>query len=194
MPTNFEESASAGDETRGLPTGPLSTARTALDDLFIRRYKEIRILAARVLWNGSNPTLGPTALANEAYLKLSKDPPDLAGKTYEETISILANAMRQILIDASRRRQSLKRDPAAVPEKTAPRVEDELIDWLIFEALLKDLERENPRQAQIVDCRFCLAMTVEETAAALNISKATVEREWREARTKLGSKIEPGAR
>ncbi len=159
--------------------------KISLDDLFARKYTEIRELASRLRWKGGSPTLGPTALANEAYLKLLKDPPDLELKSYDNLIGVFANAMRQILVDASRRKKAQKRDPVGLPENTALPVEDALT----VDALLDDLKRENARQGRIVDCRFYLGMTVEETAAALNLSPATVEREWREAKARLGYKI-----
>lgn len=58
--------------------------RQFLDELFTRLYDKIRRLAARVRWSGTNPTLRPTALAHEAYLKLRKDPPDLTARSYDE--------------------------------------------------------------------------------------------------------------
>jgi hypothetical protein len=60
-----------------------------VDEVFERLYDRIRCLASRVRWSGTNPTLNPTALAHEAYLKLRRDPPDLASKSYEEVIGIL---------------------------------------------------------------------------------------------------------
>jgi DNA-directed RNA polymerase specialized sigma24 family protein len=58
-------------------------------------------------------------------------------------------------------------------------------------AALDELGRENPRQVQIVRCRFLLGMTTDETASALRLGKRTVEREWQEARLRLGRKIDP---
>jgi RNA polymerase sigma factor (TIGR02999 family) len=159
-----------------------------LDDLFGRLYSKIRQLASRVRWKGANPTLNATALAHEAYLKLLKDPPDLASKSSDEVIAVFANAMRQILIDAARRKKAQKRDPVSAPENTPLPVEDALT----IDALAQDLKRENPRQGQVVDCRFYLGMTVDETAAALGLSKTMVEREWREARARLGARVQPG--
>jgi RNA polymerase sigma factor (TIGR02999 family) len=156
-----------------------------LDELFSRLYNKIRDLAARIRWRGENPTLNPTALAHEAYLKLLKSPPDLAAKTSEEVIAVFANAMRQILIDAARRRKAKKRAPAAAPENLDSPVDDALA----LEQIVESLNRENPRLGRIVDCRFYLGMTVEETAAALQLSATMVERDWREAKAYLGGKL-----
>jgi RNA polymerase sigma factor (TIGR02999 family) len=158
-----------------------------VDEVFERLYDRIRCLASRVRWSGTNPTLNPTALAHEAYLKLRRDPPDLASKSYEEVIGIFANAMHQVLLDAARRKSARKRVPVNLPESIELPVEDALT---IAEALEK-LESENPRQVQVVRCRFLLGMTAAETAAALHIGARTVEREWQEARAGLSRKLEP---
>lgn len=158
-----------------------------VDEVFERLYDRIRSLASRVRWSGTNPTLNPTALAHEAYLKLRKDPPDLALKSYEEVIGIFANAMHQVLWDAVRRKSARKRVPVNLPESIGLPVEDALT---IAEALEK-LENENPRQVQVIRCRFLLGMTAAETAAALHIGTRTVEREWQEAKAALSRRIEP---
>lgn len=168
------------------PTGVSSELQKRnLDELFGRLYSSLRTLASRISWNASNRTLNPTALVHEAYLKLLKDPPDFSSKSYEETIALFANAMRQILIDAARRKMAQKREPVGSPESADLLLED----VLTLKGVLAELERENPRQSRIVDCRFYLGMTVNETAAALNLSDATVEREWRQAKARLGSRI-----
>ena len=165
-----------------------ATDRRALDDLFSRLYDKIRLLAARVRWSGSNPTLNPTALVHEAYMKLLKDPPELRSRSYEEVIAIFANTMRQILVDGARRKSAQKRVPGVMPERTNLPVEDAVA----LDCALQELERENPAQCRIVQCRFLLGMTVDETAAALGIPKRTVEREWQEVKASLGQKIHPG--
>jgi RNA polymerase sigma factor (TIGR02999 family) len=161
--------------------------KVALDELFTRLYNKIRILAARVRWNGTNPTLNPTALAHEAYIKLRRDPAELAAKSYDEVIGIFANAMRQILIDAARRKSAQKRVALDPPERTELPVEDAIT----VVAALEQLESDNPRQAQIIRCRFLLGMTADETAAALRLGKRTVEREWQDAKARLGREINP---
>ena len=159
----------------------------ALDELFTWLYNKIRILAARVRWNGTNPTLSPTALVHEAYIKLRKDPPELAARSYDDVIGIFANAMHQILIDAARRKSAQKRIALDTPETKELPIEDALTVL----AALERLDGNNPRQAQIVKCRFLLGMTVDETAAALRLSKRTVEREWQDAKARLSREIDP---
>ncbi len=168
---------------------PSTENKVVLDELFTELYNKIRILAARVRWSGTNQTLNPTALAHEAYLKLRKDPPELAAKSYDEVIGIFANAMHQILIDAARRKSAQKRIALDFPEKTELPIEDAIT----VATSLEKLELGNPRQAQIVRCRFLLGMTADETAAALCLGKRTVEREWQDAKAFLSGKIQPGA-
>ena len=166
---------------------PSTENEVILDELFTQLYNKIRVLAARVRWNGTNPTLNPTALAHEAYLKLRKDPPELAAKSYEEVIGIFANAMHQILIDAARRKSAQKRVAVDLPGRPELPIEDAIT---IADSLEK-LALGNPRQAQIIRCRFLLGMTADETAAALRLGKRTVEREWQDAKTFLSKKIYP---
>ncbi len=157
----------------------------ALDELFARVYGKVRQLASRVRWNGEHPTLNPTALVHEAYLKLVKSQPSVSLQSYEDVIGIFATAMRQILIDAARRKKAQKRAPVPAFGGTALPVEDALT----LAGLMESLYLEDPRQARIVDCRFYLGMTVEETATALGLSTASVEREWRDVKTNLNHKL-----
>ena len=152
-----------------------------LDELFARLYGKLKKLASRVRWQGSNPTLSPTALVHEAYLKLRKTPADLASHSNEEVIGIFAHVMRQILVDATLRKRAQKRAPADTPGSAPVPVE---VVFTIQE-VVERLRKRNPRQGAIVDCRFYLGMTVAETAQALDISQTSVEREWREAKVML---------
>jgi RNA polymerase sigma factor (TIGR02999 family) len=160
--------------------------RQALDSCFTRLYDNIRHLARRLGWTSTNPTLNATALAHEAYLRLRKDPPDLASKSHEETIAIFANSMRQILIDAARRKSARKRQQEALPESNRLPIEDALTVAMALE----DLARAAPQQGRIAEARFLLGMTASETANALGVSVRTVEREWQEARTCLAGKLQ----
>lgn len=172
------EGGASADETR------------ALDRRFTELYDKIRGLAARVRWNGTNLTLNPTALAHEAYLKLRNDSTDMAAKSYDQVIAIFANAMHQILIDAARRKNAQKRVVAHLPEQPDVPIEDALFVAESMEAL----QRENPVQARVVQCRFLLGMTIGETAAALRLSKRTVERHRQEAKERLSARTDAAAR
>jgi DNA-directed RNA polymerase specialized sigma24 family protein len=97
--------------------------------------------------------------------------------------------MHQILIDAARRKSAQKRVVLEAPERTDLPIEEALT----ITASLEKLEADNPRQANIVRCRFLLGMTTEETAAALSLGRRTVEREWQEAKAQLSKELNPGA-
>lgn len=157
----------------------------ALDECFTRLYDKIRHLAARLSWASTNPTLTSTALAHEAYLKLRRDPPDVAGISHDETIAIFANAMRQILIDATRRKRAKKRNVEVLPNAADLPIEDALSVALAVE----ELSREAPHQARIVEARFLLGMTNREAGLALGLSERTVERAWKEAKARLSQMI-----
>ena len=164
------------------PDGELEENGSELDQVFERLYDRIRRLAARIR-NYSHPTLGATALAHEAYMKLRKHPQALGSKSYDEIIVVFANAMYQILKDASRRKQAQKRTAVEIVNNTNLPVEH----VLTVLAGMEQLEREYPRQAQIVRCRFLLGMTTREASVALNLSPRTVERELQSAKERLST-------
>lgn len=168
--------------------GASPASRQALDQLFIATYEELRRLASSVRRGDPSATLTPTALVNEAWLKLAKSP-DLAATSRLHFKRIAARAMRQLLVEAARRRNSGKRGGGAqitvmfedsLTKK--PSGEDEI---LALNAALDSLARMNPRQASMVESRFFGGLDVTETAALLNVSEATVLRDWRAAKAWL---------
>jgi RNA polymerase sigma factor (TIGR02999 family) len=172
--------------------------RHALDQLVVRQYDRLKKLAARVRWSDARTSLTATALLNEAYIKLSKAPADLEGKQHDEILAIIANAMREILIDQARSRGALKRgagDRGRPLDETTDVLSDisslSREDILTIESARKQLEELNPQAARILDCRFYLGMTTDETARALRLSKTMVERESREAKQFLRSRLQP---
>lgn len=162
-----------------------SQAEESLDACFTRLYGNIRQLAGRLGWTSTNPTLNATALAHEAYLKLRKDPPDFANRSYEEIISIFANAMRQILVDAARRKKAKKRTLEVIPKTADLPIEDVLTIALALE----QLAREAPREGRVAEARFLLGMNATEIGLALGLSQRTVEREWQQAKARLHDTI-----
>jgi RNA polymerase sigma factor (TIGR02999 family) len=162
-----------------------------LEELFSATYEELRRLAAAVRGNDPSETLSPTALVNEAYLKLARSP-GLAPASRLHFKRIAARAMRQVLVEAARRRHSQKRggDVALVTldESTdgAGTSSDEL---LALNAALDDLARFNPRQAMMVEYRFFGGLDMAETAELLEISESTLLRDWRAARAWLAHEL-----
>lgn len=166
--------------------------RRALDHLFSVTYEELRRLAATVRRNDPNTTLNPTALVNEAWLKLSKSA-KFAATSPLHFKRIAARAMRQVLVEAARRRSSTKRGGGAEMTVTF----DEAVqqkssgtkEILALNTALAALARMNPRQAVMVESRFFGGLDIPETAELLNVSEATVLRDWRAARAWLAHEL-----
>lgn len=165
--------------------------REAIDLLFSATYEELRRLAASVRRGDPGVTLNPTALVNEAWIKLADSPPQVPLSRLHFT-RIAARAMRQVLVEAARRRNAHKRgDGQALVTfddalAAAPADADEL---LALDGALDRLAAVSPRQAQMVESRFFGGLDVQETAALLGISEATVLRDWRAARAWLAQEL-----
>ena len=175
--------------------GDLDNKRS-LDEIVERQYRRLRELAAKIRWRNRRGSVTATSLLNEAYIRLSKNPPDLRGKDHAEVLAIFANAMRQILIDQARGKRAGKRGGGNRPvslDKDVDVLRDPAAlspeDLLNLEAAVKELARVDPKKAQIIDYRFFLGMTADESARVLGLSKSTVEREGREAKAFLISKL-----
>jgi RNA polymerase sigma factor (TIGR02999 family) len=170
--------------------------RAALDALFALTYEELRRLATVVRRGDASATLSPTALVNEAWLKLAGSP-HLGSTSRLHFKRIAARAMRQVLIEAARRRNAGKRAAGA---GTALVTLDESVghgaitpqDVLALDAALDDLARISPRQAQLIEARFFGGLDVAETAELLDVSEATVLRDWRAARAWLTHELRKG--
>jgi RNA polymerase sigma factor (TIGR02999 family) len=163
--------------------------RRAIDDLFSATYEELRRRAAAVRRNESSATLNPTALVNEAWLKLANSP-EFHFDSPLHFKRIAARAMRQLLVEAARRRLATKRGG------------DDGVRWVTFDDLvhqqavserelialdlaLDELAQAEPRQADMIECRFFGGQSVAEAAASLGISEATLARDWRSAKAWL---------
>jgi RNA polymerase sigma factor (TIGR02999 family) len=165
----------------------------SIDDLFDATYEELRKLASAVKGRDKCVTLNPTALVHEAWIKLCASP----GVTAISELHfkrMAARAMRQVLIEAARKRHALKRggyEPVAFlttdfPAAPSMTVGDELI---ALDGLLEDLARMNARQAMVVECRFFGGLEMAEIAKVLDVSEATVLRDWRAARAWLAQAL-----
>lgn len=167
----------------------------ALDALLPQVYDEIRRHADRLLRRrGRRPTLQPTELANEVLLRFLGT--GAAAKDRLHFFSLTAHAMRNILVDRFRRRAAAKRgsDPTLVTLETGfsdrPQVSIDLID---LDRALERFADVSPRAARIVELRFFAGLTNDEVALALDVSEATVTREWRAARLWLADALGPQA-
>jgi len=176
------------NEHRGLP--PESGDRRALDGLFSAAYEELRRLAATVRRNDPAATLSPTALVNEAWLKLA-DSPAVARTSPLHFKRIAARAMRQVLVESARRRNADKRGggTAVVTFDDAMSSVTTADDVLGLDAALEALALIEPRQALMVESRFFGGLSVAETAELLGVSEATLLRDWRAAKAWLSREL-----
>jgi RNA polymerase sigma factor (TIGR02999 family) len=174
----------------------------ALDEIFTAAYEELCDLASaqRRRWRG-NETLDTTALVHELYLKLARQEPPLRNPAC--LFAVAARAMRHLLVNYAEQQQALKRGggdqrvplatlhvPDGIPGGTVATADE----VLALNEALERLATLNTRQRDVVECRFFGGLSVEETAAALEISTATAKRDWRLARAWLHHELKSGTR
>lgn len=178
------------DEARD-PDGS-SGERQAFDQLFTATYEELRRLASVVRRGDPSATLSPTALVNEAWLKLAGSP-SVAATSQLHFKRIAARAMRQLLVEAARRRNANKRNSGAeitvAFDEALQKAPKGSQDILALNDALDELARMNPRQAEMVESRFFAGLDIPETASLLNVSEATVLRDWRAAKAWLAHEL-----
>jgi len=156
---------------------------------------ELRALARHYL-RGERPghTLQPTALVNEAYLRLVSDQAR-NWRNRAHFVAVTAGVMRRILIDHARRRRALKRGAQLAPIEFSDEREglsaNEAEELIALDAALNRLEVLNPRHCQVVELRYFGGLSVEETAEALSVSPITVKRDWSVARAWLKGQVRP---
>lgn len=186
-----EGSDARPDALDGIDTG---AARERLDEMFNLAYAELHRLAS-ILQRSSSATLGPTALVNEAWLKLSAYP----GFQWDSPLHfrrIAARAMRQVLVEAARNRTAEKRggpDREMVtlePDIAATAMTADAI--LSLNEALEALATVSPRQVRLIELRFFAGLDVAEAAAALGVSEATAQREWRAGKAWLAHRLSQG--
>ena len=173
--------------------GATPAERRALDHLFSLTYEELRRLASTVKRGDPNATLSPTTLVHEAWLKLANSP-HLADTSRLHFKRIAARAMRQVLVEAARRRHSHKRGGGfGLTMVTFDEATDTTAkcgkELLALDTALEELARMNPRQAMMVESRFFGGLDVAEAAALLEVSEATILRDWRAAKAWLAHEL-----
>lgn len=177
------------EDTAQLLAGAAGGDRQCAEALIAHVHQELRELAAQKL-QSERPghTLQPTALVNEAYLRL-------LGQTHVHWrdkghfLAVAANLMRRILIDHARKRRADKRGGTALrldfdedillSENTDP------LDLIALDDVMNELAQLNARHARIVELRYFAGLNIEETAEAIGVSPATVKSDWRVARAWL---------
>ena len=161
----------------------------ALDRLVPLVYDELRRVAHRQLYaERAEHTLDTTALVHEAYLKLVRNPPNVQWQNRAHFFAVAARAMRQILVNYAKARSRAKRGGDA----TKISLDEAVImptaragELVALDEALERLEAMDERQSRIVECRYFGGLTLEETAAVLGVSVATVKRDWTVARAWL---------
>lgn len=139
-------------------------------------------------------TLQPTALINEAYMRLAKE--DIDWNNRQHFIAIAANVMRRVLVDYARahnaeqrgggiKRVEMQEEFAISPER--------LEEVTLLDEALKNLEKQNPRQAKVVELRYFGGLSVKEIASLLEVSPRSVKRDWSLARIWLFRELQPDA-
>ncbi len=172
---------------------------TALEKLMPLVYSELRRLARNYL-RRERPghTLQPTALVNEAYLKLV-DQRKAKWQNRGQFYGVAAQLMRRILVDHARRHQAAKRggsDQQRVSITSADQLggkqlaREPAVDLLALHEALNELAEIDPHQSRIVELKFFGGLSIEETAEVMGIGHATVERDWKMARAWLRRKLE----
>jgi RNA polymerase sigma factor (TIGR02999 family) len=184
----------AGEATRLLKETNLKDPAVA-ERLFSVVYDELHALAGRYFHHQpANHTLQPTALVNEAFLRLV-DQSSVAWKNRAHFLAVAARAMRQILIDHARGRATYKRGGdlcrVTMTEADTP-ITDRDPELLDLDEAMRQLAMLDERQAKVVELRFFGGMTVDEIAHVLGVSKTTIETEWRMARAWLRRELVGG--
>ncbi len=186
----MQEAARRLDITRLLREWQGGSAE-ALERLIPLVYDELHTLASRYLSRERRDhTLQATAVVNEAYLKLAGQR-EVDWQSRAHFFGIAAQLMRRILVDHGRRHGRVKRGGHAlhVPiddaDPSSPPAPVDAIDVHALDRALSRLEAMDPQQGRVVELRFFGGLTIEETAAAMGLSSATIKREWLVARAWL---------
>jgi len=165
----------------------------ALDQLVPAVYDELRRVARAHLRAKRNPSLQPTALVHELYMRLA-DNDQLIIRDRTHFFAIAARVMRRVLVDHARRRAADKRgggvtiisfETAAEPARTQE------VDVLVIDEALDQLMAVDERLCRVVELRFFGGLNIEEAAGALEVSPATVERDWAMAKAWLFQRLSP---
>jgi RNA polymerase sigma-70 factor (ECF subfamily) len=166
----------------------LSGTKQGLDALFPVVYGELRRLADRYLGHErSDHTLQPTALVHEAYMRLV-DQKRVDWRNRAQFFGLAAEMMRRILINYAEARKTTKRGggiTVVALDEAVSLAEERDIDLVALDEALKELSALDARQSRIVELRFFGGLSIEETAEVLELSPATVKREWSTAKAWL---------
>ena len=168
--------------------------KAALDALMPLVYRELRSVAAgRMRGERAGGSLQTTALVHETYLRLV-DLKRLAVDSRTHFFAIAARLMRQILVDQARRSKADKRGGGMTMvtlEAASPSSTPNVVDVLALDEALEELASMEERLCRVVELKFFADLTIDETAEALEVSPATVERDWAAAKAWLYDRLTP---
>jgi RNA polymerase sigma factor (TIGR02999 family) len=176
----------------GTPPGTSSELDRRFDEL----YDELRRAAVRSMRSErAGHTLRPTALVNEAYVRLSAHRG--GWESHEQFFAAAASAMRRILVDHARRRGAARRGhgvrPVTLSVASGPAQPPLEVDVLALHQALTRFAEEDERSARVVELRFFGGLTTEEAASVLGVSPASIKRDWAYAKAWLLRTLEPVA-
>jgi RNA polymerase sigma-70 factor (ECF subfamily) len=176
-----------------LPSSP--STPEAGHDLTSTLYKELhRLAVGKMRFERGNHTLQPTALVNEAYLRLV-DGSDSMWVDRSRVLGLAANVMRHILVDHARAHDAGKRGDGQLQvtlvEDMAGGTSSSTADVLAVDEALTRLAEFDPRQAKVLEMHFFGGLTFEEIALQLDVSTRTVKRDWTMARAWLRQELSP---
>lgn len=166
----------------------------ALDRLIGLVYGELRRIAGRQMRRERTAhTLQPTALVHEAFLRLV-DQSNADWQNRAQFFGVAAQVMRRLLVDYARRRRAAKRGiPVALNEELLPvRPGSQSEEILAVDEVLSRLAKLNPRQARVVELRYFVGLSVEETAGVMGIATRTVKLDWAMAKGWMRSQLSAG--
>lgn len=163
------------------------------EDLAPLVYSELRALAGAFMrGQPKGHTLQPTALVNEAYLRLATSSPE-ALRSRSHFVAVAAKAMRQILINHAVAKNTVKRGGDAIRVSLESvgggAVEYDWLEILAIHEALERLEQLDPRRAAVVEAKVFGGLTNEQVAEVLGVSISTVDSDWRTARAWFASEL-----
>jgi RNA polymerase sigma factor (TIGR02999 family) len=168
----------------------------AAEDLLPLVYAELhRIANAYMRRERTGHTLQPTALINEAYLRLVGE--DIEWTNRAHFIGLTAHVMRRVLVDYARQHNAERRAGGLrrVEMEDNLAISPERLDEVLFlDEVMAKLEAKNPRQARVVELRYFGGLSVEQIAEILNVAPRSVKRDWALARIFLFAELNPGAK
>lgn len=196
IPSADESSRETPPDVTGLLLAWRQGDSSAHERLLAAIYEELRRQAARAMRREGEHTLQPTALVHEAWLRLV-DQTRVEWRSRAHFLGTAAQMMRRVLVDHARGRHAAKRGGeqlqvslGAADHAVAGSADDSAVELLALHEALERLAALDADQARLVELRYFGGLTIEETAEALDVSPATVKREWAVARAWLRRELE----